>query len=103
MLVVMYIKFVCRSTEVLLMPHSCLPYHYIPTSCYNVSLLLLFTAEVPLQVFPLEYFNFQEPHKIPTTSKAAAPPATTPPRKDPATVAPADSAAVIDSPVRNQL
>ena len=58
------------------------------------------SSEFTLQLFPLECLNFQEPHKIPTTSKAAAPPATTPPRKDPATVAPADSAAVIDSPVR---
>ena len=55
------------------------------------------SSEFTLQLFPIECLNFQEPHKIPTTSKAAAPPATTPPRKEPATVAPADSAAVIDS------
>ena len=60
-------------------------------------MLAHFSSEFTLQLFPLECFNFQEPHKIPTTSKAAAPPATTPPRKEPATVAPADSAAVIDS------
>ena len=60
------------------------------------------SSEFILQLFPFECFNFQEPHNIPTTSKAAAPPATNPPRKDPATVAPADSAAVIDSPVHEE-
>ena len=75
----------------------------LPTSQLNVTMLAHFSSEFFLQLFPFECLNFQEPHKIPTTSKTAAPPATTPPRKEPATVAPADSAAVVDSVVGNQL
>ena len=75
----------------------------LPTSQLNVTMLAHFSSEYFLQLFPFECFNFQEPHKIPTTSKAAAPPATIPTRKEPATVAPPDSAAVINSYVGNQL
>ncbi len=77
------------------------PFIFLPTSRRNgVRVTYSSSSEFTSQLFPPpECFNFQDPHKIPTTSKATTPPNTTPPRKDPATVAPAD--AYVDCPVGN--
>ena len=65
------------------------------------SSILHFTssAHFTWKSFPLKCFNFQQPYRIPTTSRAATTQATTPPRKKPAPIEVlADPSAVAGTP-----
>ena len=75
---------------------------FLPTSRCNGVRVTHSSSEFTSQLFPPpECLNFQEPHKIPTTSKATTPPTSAPPSKDTATVAPSDAAPHVDCPVGN--
>ena len=82
--------------------HNLVHFKIIDFCGNNVILTHFPSSEFSSHLVPPECFNFQEPHKIPTTSKTATPPVTTPPRKEPATVAPADSAAHVGCPEGNR-